>query len=350
MPAKRVSMRRLREILRLKHACGATDRAIARSVGVARSTIALSLERAAAAGLTWPLPETLTDRVLEAMLFAGAGTRPGCRRRSEPDWAHVHRELRRPGVTLTLLWEEYRAAEPGGYRYSRWCELYREWESRLSPTMRQAHPAGERLFVDYAGQTVPVIDVRTGEITPAQIFVAVLGASNYTYVEATATQTLPDWIGSHGRALAFLGGVPRQIVPDNPKVGVTRALWYEPGLNRTYLDLAAHYDTAILPTRTRKPRDKAKVEAGVLVVERWILARLRNRRFFSLVELNAAIGELVADLNGRPMKRLGVSRAEMFDGLDRPALKPLPAEPFLYAEWRLRRVSLDYHVDHEGHY
>ncbi len=350
MPAKRVSMRRIREILRLKHACGATDRAIAQSIGVARSTIALCLERAAAAGLTWPLPETLTDRVLEAMLFASAGTRPGCRRKSEPDWAHVHRELRRPGVTLALLWEEYRSAEPGGYQYSRWCELYRDWESRLSPTMRQAHPAGERLFVDYAGQTVPVIDAQTGEITPAQIFVAVLGASNYTYAEATATQTLPDWIGSHGRALAFLGGVPRQIVPDNPKVGVTKALWYEPGLNRTYLDLAAHYGTAILPTRTRKPRDKAKVEAGVLVVERWILARLRNRRFFSLAEFNAALAELITDLNARPMKRLGVSRADMFTQLDRPALKPLPAEPFVYAEWRVRRVSLDYHVDLDGHY
>jgi transposase len=350
MPTKRVSMRRIREILRLKHACGATDRAIARSIGVARSTIALYLDRTAAAGLSWPLSDALTDRVFEAMLFAGAGTKPGCRRKAEPDWTHVHRELRRPGVTLTLLWEEYRAAQPDGYRYSRWCELYRDWESRLSPTMRQAHPAGERLFVDYAGQTVEVIDAKTGEITPAQIFVAVLGASNYTYAEATATQTLPDWIGSHGRVLAFLGGVPRQIVPDNPKVGVTKALWYEPGLNRTYLDLAAHYGTAILPTRTRKPRDKAKVEAGVLVVERWILARLRNRRFFSLAELNAAIAELVVDLNARPMKRLGVSRAEMFTELDRPALKPLPAEPFVYAEWRMRRVSLDYHVDIDGHY
>ena len=214
MPAKRVSMRRMR----LKHACGATDRAIARSIGVARSTIALYIERTAAAGLSWPLPDMLSDRVLEAMLFASTGRKPGCRRKAEPDWAHVHRELRRPGVTLTLLWEEYRAAEPGAYQYSRWCELYREWESRLSPTMRQAHPAGERLFVDYAGQTVEVVDAKTGEITPAQIFVAVLGASNYTYAEATATQTLPDWIGSHGRALAFLGGVPRQIVPSTARI------------------------------------------------------------------------------------------------------------------------------------
>jgi transposase len=289
MPAERVSMRRVREILRLKNEGAASDRQIARSLNLARSTVALTLERAAAAGLRWPLPATLTDRVLEAMLYAGHGNQQGARRKAEPDWAHVHHELRRPGVTLMLLWEEYRQREPDGYHYSRWCELYRAWEGRLSPTMRQAHPAGERLFVDYAGQTADLIDPGSGEIRPAQIFVAVLGASNYTYAEATLTQRLPDWIGAHVRALAFIGGVPAQLVPDNPKVGVDRANWYEPGLNRTYLDLATHYDTAILPTRSRKPRDKAKVEVAVLVVERWILARLRNRRFFSLAALNQAI-------------------------------------------------------------
>lgn len=343
-------MRRIREVLRLKHEGGASDRQIARSLSLARSTVALTLERAATAGLRWPLPATLTDRVLEGMLYAGHGIRQGERRKTEPDWARVHHELRRPGVTLMLLWEEYRQREPDGYGYSRWCELYRAWEGRLSPTMRQAHPAGERMFVDYAGQTVDLIDAKTGEVRPAQIFVAVMGASNYTYAEATATQSLPDWIGAHVRALAFMGGVPAQLVPDNPKVGVDRANWYEPGLNRTYLDLATHYGTAILPTRTRKPRDKAKVEVAVLVVERWILARLRNRRFFSLAELNRAIAELIADLNARPMRRLGVSRRDLFRELDRPALKPLPAEPYEYAEWRVRRVGLDYHVDIDGHY
>lgn len=350
MPAERVSMRRVREILRLKHEGGASDRQIARSLSLARSTVALTLERAAVAGLRWPLPATLTDRVLEAMLYAGHGSQQGARRKAEPDWTRVHHELRRPGVTLMLLWEEYRQREPNGYQYSRWCELYRAWEGRLSPTMRQAHPAGERLFVDYAGQTVDVIDPGSGEIRAVQIFVAVLGASNYTYAEATPTQTLPDWIGAHVRALAFIGGVPAQLVPDNPKVGVDRANWYEPGLNRTYLDLATHYGTALLPTRTRKPRDKAKVEVAVLVVERWILARLRNRRFFSLAELNRAIAERVADLNARPMRRLGVSRRELFLELDHPALKPLPAEPYEYAEWRSRRVGRDYHVDIDGHY
>jgi transposase len=345
-----MSMRRIREILRLKHECGATDRTIARSLGIARSTVAVTLGRLMAAELHWPLPAGLSDRVLEAMLYAGAGASQGMRRKAEPDWVHTHHELRRPGVTLMLLWEEYRQSEPEGYGYSRWCELYRGWEGRLSPTMRQAHPAGERMFVDYAGQTVELIDGRTGEIRAAQIFVAVMGASSYTYAEASWTQTLPDWIGSHVRALAFMGGVPAQFVPDNPKVGVTRANWYEPGLNRTYLDLATHYGTAILPARPRKPRDKAKVEVGVLVVERWILARLRNRRFFSLAELNQAIGELVTDLNARPMRRLGVSRRDLFLELDKPALKSLPVEPYEYAEWRVRRVGLDYHVDIDGHY
>jgi transposase len=351
MPAERVSMRRVREILRLKYETGASDRAIAVAIGVARSTVGLCLTRVAAAGLSWPLARSLTDQALEALLFAPlGGSTPGARHKDEPDWAPVHRELRRPGVTLLLLWQEYRANNPSGYGYSRWCELYRGWESRISPTMRQVHPAGERLFVDYAGHTVEVVDADTGELRPVQIFVAVLGASNYTYAEATWTQSLPDWISSHVRTLAFLGGVPRQIVPDNLRSGVLRANWHEPGINPTYQDLAAHYGTAILPTRVRKPRDKAKVEVGVLVVERWILARLRNQRFFSLAALNAAIATLLVDLNARPMRKLGVSRRQLFEQLDQPALSPLPAESYVYAEWRIRRVSLDYHVDVDGHY
>jgi transposase len=351
MPAERVSMRRVREILRLKYECGLSDRAIAVAVGVARSTVRLCLDRVAAAGLSWPLPATVTDQGLEALLFAPlGGSQPGHRHKAEPDWAAIHHELRRPGVTLLLLWEEYRAIHSSGYGYSRWCELYRSWAARLSPTMRQTHPAGERLFVDYAGQTVAVVDAGTGEVRAAQVFVAVLGASNYTYAEASWTQGLPDWTGAHVRALEFLGGVPRQIVPDNLRAGVLRANWYEPGINPTYRDLAAHYGTAILPARVRRPRDKAKVEVGVLVVERWILARLRHQRFFSLAELNAAIAALLAELNARPMRKLGVSRRQLFEQLDQPALAPLPAEPFVYAEWRIRRVALDYHVDIDGHY
>ena len=343
-------MRRVREILRLKHACGASDRAIARSLGVARSTVALTLERLAAAGLAWPLPETLSERVLEAMLYAGTSSKQGFRRKTEPDWTHVHRELRRPGVTLMLLWEEYRAA-------SRTAMPTAAGASSTGPGRAGCRrPCGRRTRpASGCSSTMPARRSRSSTGGPArcaqaQVFVAAMGASSYTYAEATWTQSLPDWIGSHTRALAFMGGVPAQLVPDNPKVGVDRANWYEPGLNRTYLDMATHYGTAILPTRVRKPRDKAKVEVAVLVVERWILARLRHRRFFSLAELNEAIAALVTDLNARPMRRLGVSRRDLFLELDHPALKPLPPAAYEYAEWRLRRVSLDYHVDIDGHY
>ena len=294
----------------------------------------------------------MTDAALEAKLFADAGTKQGHRRQVEPDWASIHRELKRKHVTLSILWDEYIERNPEGYRYSRFCELYRSWEGKLSVTMRQTHVGGDKLFVDYAGDTVPVIvDRLTGEVRRAQIFVAVMGASNFTYVEATWTQTLGDWIGAHTHAFAAIGGVPRLIVPDNAKVAVIKACLYEPQVNRTYAEMAAHYGTAVLPTRPHRPRDKAKVEAAVLIVERWILARLRNRRFYSLAELNAAIGELLRRLNEeRPIRRLGRTRRQLLEELDRPALKPLPVEPYVFAEWRLRRVGIDYHVDVEGHF
>ena len=268
----------------------------------------------------------------------------------QPDWGHVHVELKRKGVTLALLWEEYRGVHPDGYGYSRYCELYRVWEGRLSPVMRQRHVAGERLFVDYAGATLDVICSRTGEVREAQLFVATLGASSYTYVEATWTQSLPDWIASHVRAFAFFGGVPAQVVSDNLKSGVTKACFYEPTINRTYADLAAHYDTAIVPARPRKPKDKAKVEGAVLIAERWIVARLRNQRFFTLDDLNSAIKDLNAQINGKMSRHLGASRQDLYDRLDKPALKPLPAAAYVYAEWKLCTVALDYHVDVKRHY
>ncbi|MET0471170.1 MAG: IS21 family transposase, partial [Xanthobacteraceae bacterium] len=335
--------------LRLKHG-GASDRQIARSLSLARSTVALTLERAAAAELGWPLPATLTDRVLEAMLYAGNGRRQGERRKTEPDWAHIHHELRRPGVTLMLLWEEYRQREPDGYGYSRWCELYRAWEGRLSPTMRQAHPAGERMFVDYAGTTLEVIDASTREVRTAQLFVAALGASSYTYAEASWTQGLSDWIGSHTRTFAFIGGAPAMVVCDNLRSGITKACFYEPAVNRTYAEMAAHYNTAIVPARPYRARDKAKVEVAVQVATRFIIAKLRNRQFFSLAALNAAIAELVAQINNRASRHLGASRRALFDDLERSALKPLPAEPYVFAEWKECRVGLDYHVEIEKHY
>jgi transposase len=289
-------------------------------------------------------------------------SRPGCSpkparsrgtaRQVEPDWPTIQRELKRKHVTLSLLWHEYIERNPDGFRYSRFCDLYRSWERKLSVTMRQTHMGGDKLFVDYAGDTVPVIvDRLTGETRAAQIFVAVMGASNFTYAEATWTQTLGDWIGAHTHAFAAIASVPRLVVPDNAKVAVVKACLYEPQVNRTYAEMAAHYGTAILPTRPRRPRDKAKVEAAVLIVERWILARLRHRRFYSLAELNAAIGELLTQLNEqRPIRRLGVTRRQLLEELDRPALKPLPIEPYVFAEWRVRRVGIDYHVEVERHF
>jgi transposase len=351
MPAERVSMRHVREILRLGSA-GISKHEIARRMGLAPSTVRETLKRFEVAGLFWPLPDEVTDATLEARLYKNAGTKQGHRRQLEPDWAVIHRELKRKHVTLSILWDEYIERHPDGYRYSRFCDLYRSFEGKLSVTMRQAHAGGEKLFVDYAGDRAPVvIDRLTGEIREAWIFVAVLGASNFTYAEATWTQGLADWIGAHSRALEAIGGVPRLIVPDNTKTAVIKACLYEPSVNRTYAEMAAHYDTAILPTRPRRPRDKAKVEAGVLIMERWIIGRLRNRRFHSLAELNEAIRELLVRLNEeRPIRRLGVTRRELLEELDRPMLKPLPVEPYVFAEWHLRRVGIDYHVEVDSHY
>ena len=267
MPAERAPMRKVREVLRLKHALGASERRIAVSVGVSRSTIGEYLRRAAVIGITWPVPAELDDAELERRLFLPAGP-DGHPERAQPDWNQVHKELKRRGVTLVLLWEEYRAEHGDGYGYSRFCDLYRGWRRTISPTMRQTHGPAEKLFVDFAGDTVAVFDDATGEQRRVQIFVAVLGASNYTFAQARWTQGLPDWIGAHVDALRTIGGVPKAIVCDNLKAGVTAACRYEPGINRTYQELAEHYDTAILPTRPRKPRGKAKVEGAVLIIER----------------------------------------------------------------------------------
>ena len=349
MPGQRLPMRKIRDVLRLT-AAGMSSREIAASLVVGATTVVDCLQRARAAGVSWPLLDDLSDEALEARLFPASTALAEIRaRRPQPHWPTIHRELRRPGVTLQLVWEEHRAAHPEGYGYSRFCELYRAWEGRLSPTMRQTHVA-ERLFVDYAGTTLDVIDASTGEAMPAQLFVAALGASNYTYAEATWTQGLADWIGSHTRTFAFFDGVSAMVVSDNLKSGITKACFYEPAVNRTYAEMAAHYDTAVVPARPNKPRDKAKVEIAVQVATRWIIAKLRNRRFFSLGELNAAIAELVTALNNRVTRHLGASRRALFDDLERSALKKLPAEPYAYAEWKECRAGLDYHVEIEKHY
>jgi transposase len=351
MPAERTTMRQVREVLRLKFVGGVPTREIARRLGVAPSTVRATLKRFAVAGLVWPLPEDMTDEVLEAKLFGNGEKKQSRRRHAEPDWAAIHRELKRKHVTLMMLWEEYIEREPGGYRYSRFCDLFRSFEAKLSVTMRQTHVGGEKLFVDYAGDTVPIVDRRTREVRGAQIFVAVLGASNFIYAEASWTQGLADWIGAHARAFAAIGGVAKLIVPDNAKVAVIKACLYEPQVNRTYSEMAAHYGTAVLPTRPRRPRDKAKVEGCVLIVERWLIGRLRNRLFHSLADVNQAISEMLRRLNEeRPVRRLGKTRRQLLEELDRPALKPLPIEPYVFAEWRLCRVGIDYHVEVEQHF
>jgi transposase len=300
--------------------------------------------------LSWPLPDDVTDEVLEKRLFTHVGRKTGERKLPEPDWPALMREMKRPGVTLQILWEEYRQVHPSGYQYSRFCELYRAFEMRVSPTMRQHHVAGDKAFVDYSGKKVDIVNPETGEVLEAEIFVAVLGASNYTYAEATWTQTIPDWIGAHVRMFDFLGGCTRLLVPDNLKSAVNKASFYDPEINRTYGRMAEHYGIGIMPARPYKPRDKAKVEAAVRVAQFFILGRLRNRTFFSLAECNLAIGEAITDLNGRVMKRLGVSRRDMFIEIEKPALRPLPAIVYEYAEWKKARVNLDYHVELEGHY
>jgi transposase len=342
-------MRKIKDVLRLKWAQDLSNRRIATVVGVGHPTVGDYLRRATEAGLSWPLPADLNDACLERLLFPPPPDLPAASR-GIPDWARVQQELRHKGVTLFLLWQEYRAANPGGYQYSWFCEHFRAWQGRLDVVMRQDHRAGEKLFVDYAGQTVSVIDASTGEIREAQIFVAVLGASNYTYAEATWTQSLPDWIGAHTRCFSFLGGVPELVVHDNLRSGVSKAHRYEPDTNPTYQDMASHYGVAVMPTRVRKPRDKAKVESGVLVVERWILAALRHRQFFSLCELNAAIRKLLDQLNDRPFRKLPGCRREHFEQIDRAALSPLPVEAYVYAEWKKARVHIDYHIAVDGHY
>jgi len=349
MTQERLSMRKIREVLRLKWECGLSKRAIARSCSIAHSTVREYLDRAEAVGLSWPLPDDLDDEALFRLLFP-ARAHTSSRTIPCPDWSVIHTELRKKSVTLRLLWVEYREVHPDGYGYSQFCEHYRRWAKRLKPSMRLFHKGGEKVFVDYAGQTVPIVDPETGEVRQAQIFVGVLGASSYTYAEAHWSQDLPNWIGAHVRMFAFLGGVPEIVVPDNLKAGVKHPCRYEPDLNPTYQDLAQHYSTAVIPARVRKPKDKSKVEVGVQVVERWILARLRNLTFFSLASLNRAIRELLQDLNARLMRHLDRSRRELFEALDQPALKPLPEQPYEFALWKKARINVDYHVEFERHY
>jgi transposase len=339
-------MRKIREVLRLKHELGLGHRDVAKACSVGLGTVTLYLQRAEEFGLGWPLPAELDDAALEARLFP-RGTPH--RERVAPDCPRMHQELKRVGVTLRLLWEEYLAIHPDGYRYSQFCEIYRRWAKKLKPSMRQVHRAGEKTFIDFSGKRPHIVDRRTGEATPVELFVAALGASSLTYAEATESQNLRCWIGAHTRMVRFFEGSTEIWIPDQLKSGVTGPCRYEPGINRTYQDLAEHYEAVVIPARPGKAKDKAKVESAVLVAQRWILARLRDQTFFSIAEINRAIWELLEELNDRPMQKLGISRRQLYERLDKPALKPLPAQPYELAEWKRCRVNIDYHVEVDRH-
>lgn len=349
MPTKRLTMRKIREILRLKFDCKLTYEQIANSCGTGRSTVSDYLKRFETSPLKWPLSPDIDDIQLEQLLFPSSqfSHSPD---RDGIDWQYIHRELRRKSVTLMLLWQEYKAQYQTGYQYSQFCLLYSQWAGRIDPVMRQTHCAGEKMFVDYAGQTAAVYDLSLKQNREAQVFIAVLGASNYTYAESTWTQTLPDWIASHCRAYQFIGGVPEVTVPDNLKSGVKNPCFYEPDINPTYLDMARHYGTAIIPARVAKPKDKAKAEVGVQIVERFILARLRNQKFFSLQQLNESIRNLLIELNNKPFQKLPGTRQTTFSTIDQPALKPLPQIAYEFAEWKKARVNIDYHIEVDRHY
>jgi transposase len=349
MAKRRLSMRKIKEVLRLKWVHNLSNRQIAQSCSICHATVREYLTRVKLAGLSWPLPDDLDDGSIENLLFPGP-RRHDSLQRQMPSMEYLFQELKRKGVTLLLLWYEYKKAHPEGYQYSQFCSLYRQWAKRLDVTLRQEHRAGEKLFIDYAGQTVALVDRSTGEITEAQIFLATLGASNYTYAEATAAQDLPSWITSHIHAFEFFGGVPEILVPDNLKAGVTHPCRYEPDINPTYQDLAQHYGTTVIPARAGKARDKAKVESAVLVAERWILAALRNHTFFNMAELNQAISQKLGELNNRRFQKITSTRRKLFETIDRPALKPLPERRYEYAEWKRARVNVDYHIEVDRHY
>lgn len=345
MPTTRLSMRKITEILRLKYEAKLSHQKIALACGVSKGVVAKYVSLAQVNNISWPLPDGVDEQRLESLLFP-AVNKPT--RFVEPDWFNIHQELKHQGVTLQLLWAEYVENQgDNAYRYSQFCHHYRQWRGRQRRSMRQVHMAGEKLFIDYCGPTVEIIERSTGEVRTAQIFVAVMGASSYTFAEATWTQSLPDWIGSHQRALSFLGGVPQLLVPDNLRSAVSKPDRYSPEINPTYAEMAQHYQTAVLPARPYKPKDKAKAEAGVLLVERWILARLRHTTFFSLAQLNREIERLLIELNKRPFQGQTESRQSLFDSIDRPTLKPLPSQLYEYARWLKAKPGIDYHIEVE---
>ena len=347
MAREMLSMRKLSEVLRMRLEQKVSVRKIAGSCCLARSTVADYLGRAQAAGLGWPLPEGMDEEQLERRLFS---VREAVVPRPALDLVYIRNEMRGRNVTLQLLWDEYRSHTPEGYSYSQYCQLYRNWLGRQAISLRQEHRAGEKLFVDFAGDTIPITDAKTGAILQGQLFVAVLGCSNYTYAEVTPTQQLPDWIGAQVNTLEDIKGVPLVVVPDNTKTAVSSPCWYDPDINLTYQEMAEHYGFTVIPARSGRPKDKAKVEGGVLIAERWILARLRHQIFFSFAEANEAVRRLLTWMNDKPFKKLPGCRKSVLEAMERPVLKPLPERAYELAEWKQVSVNIDYHVEVDGHY
>jgi len=343
-------MRKLKDILRLKLQANLSIRQIAASTKVGVGTVQKVIRHAQQAELSWDQICDLEEPKLYQWLYpAPAESQP--KRFIDPDWGIIHQELKRKGLTKQLLWQEYREQYPEqAYSYSQFCARYMDWHKRLNRSMRQHHRAGEKCFIDYCGPTVPIVDPSNGEVRTAQIFVASMGASNYTYAEATYSQNLPDWLGSHVRLFDFLGGVPELLIPDNLRSGVSKACRYDPDLNPSYQQLAEHYRVAVMPARPYKPKDKSKAEVAVQIVERWILARLRKHTFFSLAELNQCIQALLADLNERPFKQLPGNRQQAFTQLDQPALRPLPMHRYVFTEIKTAKVNIDYHLAFDQHF
>ncbi|NRA55759.1 MAG: IS21 family transposase [Gammaproteobacteria bacterium] len=349
MATKRITMRKIRDVLRLRLEAKLSVRQINASTKVSVGAIQKLLTRANELSLSWPLPNELDDTELARLFYPKADTRASTRFQM-PDWPVLHLELKGKGMTKRLLWEEYCQQYPNRcLSYSQFCDRYLNWAKKQKRSMRQTHKAGDKLFVDYAGQRMPVVSPSTGEIRFSEIFVAVLGASNYTYAEATWSQRLPDWLASHVRTFEFLGGTPVMVVPDNLRSAVSRSCRYDPELNPSYQQLAEHYSVAVVPARPYKPKDKAKAEVGVQIIERWILARLRHHTFFSLAELNQCIASLLVEVNSRPFKQLPGNRKQWFEQLDKPLLKALPTHPYQYVDIKTAKVNIDYHIQYEQH-
>lgn len=341
-------MRKIKEIVRLRIELGRTLDEVAKACGVGRTSVSECLLRVKAAGLSWPLPEDLDDQQLEVLLYPNKGYKT--KTATLPEWQYIFTELKKKGVTRQLLWKEYLEQNPYGIAYSQFCDKYKEWLSKSKISMKQHHTAGEKLFVDFAGTKMPILDPKTGEKKWAEIFVATWGASNYTFARAVWSQDLSSWTESHVKAFEYFGCVPEIIVPDNLKSGVNSPCRYDPEINETYVELAKHYGCAVIPAHVRKPKHKSKVEFGVLLVTRWILARLRKRRFFSIEELNEAILESLEDLNRKPFQKMPGSRKSAFISLDKPAAKPLPIRPYIYSEVKKAKVNIDYHVVIDDHF